>query len=478
MRLWNCETGALEDLPDATVNFMGFEVSPFSFTTTVISISVFFQALLFIIAGPCADHENLRKKMFVGSILVGAVSTMALIFVAEPSLYWFAGLLVIVSNCFFGLSVVFYNAFLPLLVDAHPEVRKLKLLDSENERKIREHVENEMSTKGFMAGYAGSLLLIIVSVIIAFMMSDGGTVTERVCIFIAGLWWLAFSIVPVMYLEPRPGPPLEDGETFLTRGKAKWFTKGCIAIFEALRSARQYPNTLIFLALYFVYSDGYGTIGSVGVLFATENMCMSSMSMGLLVLVITIMALIGGYVALFVQRRFEIEPKTMVIASLSIYAVLPFYGLLGFATPDGGLGMKNEWEMYVFGFVYGSQLGAVQSYTRTLFSDLTPPGREAEFFSLYEITDKGSSWMGPLIVGILQSSTGEIRHSFFYIAVVMIFPVIGLIFFVDHKEGMKAVGRLHDETNDGDERDKKVFGSETAATGATSTDAISVVEAL
>ena len=458
--MWNCVTGELEDLPDSTVPFLGFDVSPFSFTTTVISISVAFQALLFILAGPCADHGNMRKKLFIGSILGGTISTMALIFVAAPEAYWFAGLLVIVSNCFFGLSIVFYNAYLPLLVDAHPKVRELNMIDSEKERKIREDVENEMSSKGFIWGYAGSVFLLVVSVVLAFVLPSDGTLTERVCIFIAGAWWLCFSYFPVTYLKPRPGPPLEEGDTCMTRGKVRWLTKGVIAIVDAIRSARQLPNTLIFLALYFIYSDGYGTIGSVGVLFATENMCMGSMSMGLLVLEITISAILGGYFVLWFQKKYEIKAKTIVIMCLSIYVLLPLYGLLGFATSDGGLGLKNEWEMFVFGFVYGTQLGAVHSYTRTVFSDLTPPGREAEFFSLYEITDKGSSWMGPLIVGIMHSQTGEIRYSFLYILAVMLIPILGLIFLVDHEAGMKAVGRLHSEMNDGDKRDAKLFSGD------------------
>jgi MFS transporter, UMF1 family len=260
-----------------------------------------------------------------------------------------------------------------------------------------------------------------------------------------------------MYLKPRPGPPLEEGNTCLTRGKVRWLTKGVVAIADAIRSARQLPNTLIFLVLYFIYSDGYGTIGSVGVLFATENMCMGSMSMGLLVLEISVAAILGGFFVLWFQKKYDIRAKTVVVACLSIYCLLPLYGLLGFATPDDGLGLKNEWEMFVFGLVYGSMLGAVQSYTRTVFSDLTPPGREAEFFSLYEITDKGSSWMGPLIVGIMHGQTGEIRYSFFYILAVMIVPILGLIFLVDHEAGMKAVGRLHDELKDGDERDDVIF---------------------
>jgi UMF1 family MFS transporter len=42
---------------------------------------------------------------------------------------------------------------------------------------------------------------------------------------------------------------------------------------------------------------------------------------------------------------------------------------------------------------------AWQSYSRTVFSDLVIPGKEAEIFVLYEITDKSSSCLGPLAVG-------------------------------------------------------------------------------
>ncbi len=68
--------------------------------------------------------------------------------------------------------------------------------------------------------------------------------------------------------------------------------------------------------------------------------------------------------------------------------------------------------------------------------------------------------MGPLIVGIMHSQTGEIRYSFVYILGVMLIPILGLIFLVDHEAGMKAVGRLHNEINDGDKRDAAIFSGD------------------
>ena len=57
--------------------------------------------------------------------------------------------------------------------------------------------------------------------------------------------------------------------------------------------------------------------------------------------------------------------------------------------PDLQFGLTNVWEGFLFGAIHGLMLGPVQSYSRTVFSDLIIPGKEAEFFALYEITDKG-----------------------------------------------------------------------------------------
>jgi UMF1 family MFS transporter len=119
-------------------------------------------------------------------------------------------------------------------------------------------------------------------------------------------------------------------------------------------------------------------------------------------------------------------------------ASIPVYGIIGFS---GTIGIVNSWEIYLVGFAYGLNLGAVQSFTRTVFSDLIPPGREAEFFSLYEITDKGSSWMGPLIVGMIYSATDNLRYGYVYLFFAMIPPILLLHFAVDHRQGMIDVGR-------------------------------------
>ena len=92
--------------------------------------------------------------------------------------------------------------------------------------------------------------------------------------------------------------------------------------------------------------------------------------------------------------------------------------------------------------LYGLNLGSAQSFARSMFGDLIPAGHEAGYFSLYEITDKGSSWLGPLVTSIVVWTTGSIRYSLIYLIIVMIVPSILLQFWVNFELGKKQAGRM------------------------------------
>ncbi len=40
---------------------------------------------------------------------------------------------------------------------------------------------------------------------------------------------------------------------------------------------------------------------------------------------------------------------------------------------------------------------------------MIPPGREAEYFSFYEISERGTSWLGPLLFGLALQVTNSYR---------------------------------------------------------------------
>jgi MFS-type transporter involved in bile tolerance (Atg22 family) len=128
----------------------------------------------------------------------------------------------------------------------------------------------------------------------------------------------------------------------------------------------------------------------------------------------------------------------IIAINLFIMGLLPIYGLLG-AIQAMPFGLKTASEVFIFGGIYGLQIGAVQTYSRSVFSSMVcslihatmivcaflnryfssqhvtskvitdtsqvPKGFECTFFGAYEVTDKGSSWVAPLIAAFIMSST-------------------------------------------------------------------------
>ena len=116
-------TGAVSAMDIDTPELPG-GIDPTSFLFTVISISVLFQAIAFISLGTLGDYGDYRKRGLVAASTAGGVATcMYVIVPADASLYWLGGVLMIVANVCLGVSVVFYNSYLPLMVDDSEEVR-------------------------------------------------------------------------------------------------------------------------------------------------------------------------------------------------------------------------------------------------------------------------------------------------------------------------------------------------------------------
>ena len=80
-------------------------------------------------------------------------------------LYWLGAVLTVVSNVALGTSIVFYNSYLPLLVEASPDVRAKREegSDAEKLQRLRSEYESEYSQKGTVrtcgrrAGRSGGL---------------------------------------------------------------------------------------------------------------------------------------------------------------------------------------------------------------------------------------------------------------------------------------------------------------------------------
>ena len=134
-------------------------IDPLSLTFLVLSLSVLAQALTFVSFGPLGDVGAARRRGLVACSCVGSVATMLFMVLpasgADGGLYWLGAVLTVVSNVALGTSIVFYNSYLPLLVEASPDVRAKREEGSDKVQGARAARESEYSQKGMGWGYAG-----------------------------------------------------------------------------------------------------------------------------------------------------------------------------------------------------------------------------------------------------------------------------------------------------------------------------------
>ena len=313
-------------------------INPTSFLFTCIALSVLFQAIAFVTVGALGDFGNHRKRGLVVSATTGAIVTC--FYVVPPakedgSLYWLGGVLIIIANVCLGVSVVFYNSYLPLMVDDAPAVSELEAAAAaaaataaaesggggggggddddddadafetdarEATRAAQEVVGSEYSGKGQAWGYVGGLAALTLSLLIAVAMISAGASTWwalGVGAALSGVWWLVFGIVSFRRLPPRPGPPPPEEY----RG-ARLLLMGWIRTATLLKKVwRKSRPTAHFLALYFVFSDGYSTIATVAILFASRELCMSVVELATLAVIVPLCAAAGGYLWMRFKAR-------------------------------------------------------------------------------------------------------------------------------------------------------------------------------
>ncbi|HFD40390.1 MAG TPA: MFS transporter, partial [Anaerolineae bacterium] len=84
-------------------------------------------------------------------------------------------------------------------------------------------------------------------------------------------------------------------------------------------------------------------------------------------------------------------------------------------------------------------LGGSQALSRSLFSLMIPKGQEAEYFSLYEVSERGTSWLGPLLFGLALQYTGSYRIGILSVAVFFVLGLV-LLIFVNAREAILEAG--------------------------------------
>lgn len=369
---------------DGYVHPLGIPISAGSFFAYAVSASVIVSVLVMPLAGAAADRTGRKKPLLAVAAYVGAASTAGMFFL-DGDRYLLGGFLLIVSNASLAVSMVVYNSYLPQI--AQPQER------------------DAVSSRGWAFGYAAGALVLVANLVL-FLAHDTFGVSEstavRICLASAGVWWGAFTLVPLRRLRDRKAPP--------SRGSAR----GWRQLASTVRDMRRHPHTLSFLLAYLVYNDGVQTVISQASVYGSEELGLDQSTLIVAVLLVQVLAVAGALAMGRLARTYG--AKRTILGSLVAWTVT--IGA-GFFLPAGA----PVW-FFVLAAGIGLVLGGSQALSRSLFSHLVPAGKEAEYFSAYEISDRGMAWLGPLIFGLTYQLTGSYRDA---IVSLVAFFVIGFV---------------------------------------------------
>lgn len=394
---------AAKAYPDGMARFFGIPVAPDSFLPYCISFSVGLQVLFLPILGAIADYSHLRKQMMQLFAFIGAISTVLMFFITG-SLWWLGGVLFIIANLSFGAAIVFYNAYLPDIA-------------SEEER-------DRVSSYGWAMGYLGGGILLALNLAFFIFSEDigvPGDLAVRINLASAGIWWMGFSFFTWARLRPRHAArALPAGETYVSIGFKQ--------LGKTFREIKNFPETLKYLLAYFLYNDGIQTVIAVSSTFAAAPIIRGGLEVpqDTLIAVILMIQFVAFGGALFWGKLAKwIGAKQSIIVSLVIWS-----GVVIFAY--GGMqGESRVTEFIILGAMIAVVLGGSQAISRSLFAQMIPNGKEAEYYSFYEVSERGTSWTGPLIFGLANQMFGSLRYGilaliFYFIAGLIVLPLVNV----------------------------------------------------
>ncbi len=369
------------------VSFLGSQFENTVLYNYIIAASYLAIALLSPYFAAMADRTG-RKKVFMRSFMtVGAVACMGMFFFDEGTVHLGLALAFLASIGFSG-SIVFYNAFLPVIAP--------------------KELHDSLSARGFALGYLGSALLLIISLVLiqfpaVFGFSNEGVAT-KFTFALTGFWWLGFGLISISKL------PKDEVKDYF---ESKLFRKAWKELFLVLHEFSKMGQLRRFLSAFFWYSTGMQTVILIAGVFGAKVLGMETTQLILVILTIQFVAIIGAYA--FAWFSAKTSNITTIIVGVSMWMLLCLAAYF----------VTENYQFYSVAGLLGFAMGAVQSISRSTYSKMLPKTDDpTTYFSFYDVIEKLAITVGMASVALVEGLTGSLRNSTLALS---FFFVLGLI---------------------------------------------------
>ncbi len=379
-------------------------------------------ALLSPVLGAIADASGRRKPwiaafgalLVIGSCLMwfgkpGDLSAIPLVLLAYG-----------IATIGVEFATVFNNAMMPTLV---PPDRIGRL-----------------SGTGWATGYVGGILSLIL--VLGFLAADpksGRTLFglsplfgldpvthqgDRITGPLTGIWFVAF-VLPMFLLTPDY-PARQSLRAALRTGLTD--------LRQNLRELPKRKSLAAFLLANMIYTDGLVSLFAFGGIYAAGTFGWNTIQIGSFGIILAIAGTFGAWLG--GQLDDLLGPKRVIAGSMGIllFAIVAillvskdtvFFITVTPPVPNGALFASAAERVYlVLGCLIGAAGGPLQAASRTLLIRIAPEDRIAQYFGLFALTGKVTSFIGPLLIGVVTAVTASQKAG---MAVLVLFFVVGLL---------------------------------------------------
>lgn len=278
----------------------------------------------------------------------------------------------LVGNITFAATNIFYDLF---LVDVTIDERM-----------------DKVSTSGFAYGYIASVIPFMVCLASVLFLGMGNNIGYQISFIITALWWLLLTIpmyknVDQVYGVEPVANPLK--ESFLT-------------IFKTFKDIRKHKVVVIFLLSYFLYIDGVDTIIKMVVPYAQSVLDPKQFNTVILLAILVYVQVVAfPFAIIYGKLANKFGTKRMISVGIFTYMISVIFAYF----------MTSLIHVFVLSTLVASAQGGIQALSRSYFAKIIPKDHSNEFFGFYNIFGKFAAIVGPLIMSLITTITGQPRYS-------------------------------------------------------------------
>ena len=324
-----------------------------------VGIAMLTVAIISPFLGAIADFSASKKRFLLIFSAITWLFTAMLFFVQEGDIY--KGMIFfIIAEVGYRSGQVFYNSLLPEI--ATPEEM------------------GRVSGNGWAIGSFGGILCLLI--LLPLIMLIEGNFMVRLSFVFTAIYFAVSTIPTFSWIQERAIPNLlPTGKTYLSMAGSR--------LLETIKALGNYRDFLRFIIAFLVYNDGILMALNFAAIIGAVMFGMDHTQLIIFMIVVQITSVAGAYVAGLVGKK--IGFKQTLIYSLIMMTLVVLSMLFA----------QSIFHFYVIGALAGFALTGVQSVSRTLVGYFAPEGRSAEFYGIFAVTGRTSSFIGPTVYGFL-----------------------------------------------------------------------------